>query len=67
MSGFVNILFLIFEKGDKQKTCVRICKYTFLIFKKKGKSKKKKYVGICKYAFLIFEKGDKQKKMCHDL
>ena len=29
---FVSILFLIFKKGDKQKTCakfLKICKYTF--------------------------------------
>ena len=42
MSGFMNIPLLIFEKGDKQKNCVRVCKYTFLIFKKRG---------ICKYTF----------------
>ena len=31
---FVSMLFLIFEKGDKQKNCARyfeICKYAFLM------------------------------------
>ena len=36
MSGFMNIPLLIFEKGDQQKNCVRVRKYTFLIFKKRG-------------------------------
>ena len=39
VAGFVDILFLIFEKGDKRKSCARffkICKYTFLIFEKRG-------------------------------
>ena len=39
---FASILFLIFEKGDKQKNCARffkICKYTFLIFEKRDKQK----------------------------
>ena len=42
VSGFVNILFLVFQKGDKQKICARffkICKYTFLIFEKGDKQK----------------------------
>ena len=35
--GFISILFLIFEKRDKQKKCARyfeIRKYAFLIFEK---------------------------------
>ena len=42
VSGFVNILFLIFEKGDKQKNCARffkIYKYTCNVWKR-GKAKK---------------------------
>ena len=53
MAGFVNILFLIFENGDKRKNCARffkISKYTFLIFEKGDK--RRKGVRICKYAFL---------------
>ena len=53
MAGFVNILFLIFEKGDQRKNCARffeICKYTFLLFEKGDK--RRKCVRICKYAFL---------------
>ena len=59
--GLVNILFLIFEKGNKQKNCVRyfeIRKYAFLIFEKV-----KNCARICKYSFLIFEKGNKQKRV----
>ena len=55
MAGFVNILFLIFEKGDKRKNCVwffKICKCSSLPFEKGDK--KKKRVRFCKYTFLIF-------------
>ena len=52
---FVSILFLIFEKGDKQKNCAKffkICKYTFLIFEKEDKQKNcAKFFKICKYTF----------------
>ena len=40
MSGFVNILFLIFAKGDKTKNYFIICEYTFLTFGKEDKAKK---------------------------
>ena len=53
VAEFVNILFLIFENGDKRKNCARffkISKYTFLIFEKGDK--RRKGVRICKYAFL---------------
>ena len=63
MAGFVNILFLIFEKGDKRKNCAwffKICKCSSLPFEKGHK--KKKRVRFCKYTFLIFEKGDKRRK-----
>ena len=53
--GFVSILFLIFEKGDKQKNCARffkICKYAFLIFEKGDKQKNcARFFRICKYTF----------------
>ena len=42
MSGFVNILFLLFEKGYQRKNCARffkIYKYIFLIFGKGDKQK----------------------------
>ena len=52
---FASILFLIFEKSDKQKNCVRffkICKYTFLIFEKGHKRKNcVRFFKICKYTF----------------
>ena len=49
---FVSILFLIFEKGDKQKGCVRICKYSFLIFEKGDKQEHcARFFKICKYTF----------------
>ena len=63
MSRFVNILYLIFEKGDKQKNCAKffkIYKYTVLIFEKIGQRKNfARFLKICKYTFLILEKGDK--------
>ena len=34
---FVSMLFLIFEKGNKQKNCANIYKYSFLIFEKRNK------------------------------
>ena len=55
---FVSILFLIFEKGDKQESCARyfeIRKYAFLIFKKENKQKNLTML------FIIFEKGDVEK------
>ena len=64
MSGFVNILFLIFARGDKIKNCFIICEYTFLTFGKEDKRKNSaRFFKICKYSFLIFEKGD-QRKSC---
>ena len=66
VSQFVNILFLIFEKQDKEKSCARffkIYKCTVLIFEKTGKQKNfARFFKICKYTFLILEKGDKWKK-----
>ena len=57
---FVNMLFLMFEKGDKQKNCVRcfeIRKYAFLIFEKGNEQKNcARYFEIRKYTFLIFKK-----------
>ena len=66
MIGFVNILFLISEKGNKQKIAsgfFRIWKYTFLIFEKGYKQKifVRFFFKIFKYTFLIFEKANKQK------
>ena len=64
---FLSILFLIFEKGDKQKNCPRyfeIPKYSFY-YLKKGISKKT-VPGILRFVsmlFLILEKGDKQKNV----
>ena len=49
---FVSILFLIFEKGDKRKNIVMICKYTFLIFEKGDKQKNcVSFLKISKYTF----------------
>ena len=48
------MLFLVFEKGDKQKTAMyfEIGKYAFLIFEKGHKQKNcSMYFEICKYAF----------------
>ena len=63
---FVSILFLIFEKVDKQKLGKRffkICKYTFFKIRKMWSAKiwtrfSLRFVIIL---FLIFEKGDRQK------
>ena len=57
------MLFLIFQKGDKQKNCARyfkIRKYAFLIFEK-GISKKTvtgnlRFVNFVSMLFLMFEK-----------
>ena len=52
---FLCMLFLIFEKGDKQKNCARyfeIRKYAFLIFEKGDEQKNcARYFEIRKYAF----------------
>ena len=53
---FVSILFLIFEKGDKQKNCARffkIFKYTFILIFEKGDKQKNcvRFFKICKYTF----------------
>ena len=60
VSRFVNILFLIFEKGDKRKNCAwffKICKYTFLTFEKWDKGNN--CVIVCKYPILVAEKRNK--------
>ena len=49
--GFVSILFLIFEKGDKQKNCLGFLRFVsmlLLIFEKKGAIE---MFGVCKYTF----------------
>ena len=62
---FVSMLFLIFEKGNKQKNCAKyfeVRKYTFLIFKKR--INKKTVPGILRFVsilFLIFKKGIRNK------
>ena len=55
MLGFVSILFLIFEKRNKQKNCVRyfeIIKYALLMFEK-GMSKKI-VPGISTFVSMLF-------------
>ena len=65
---FVSILFLIFEKGDKQKNCARffkIYKYTFILIFEKG-DKQKIALGFLRFVsilFLIFEKRRSAKKL----
>ena len=52
---FVSMLFLIFEKGDKQNNCARyfeICKYFFLIFEKEDKQKT--VPGILRFVSILF-------------
>ena len=64
------MLFLIFQKGDKQKNCARyfkIRKYAFLIFEK-GISKKTvtgnlRFVNFVSMLFLMFENGI-SKELC---
>ena len=64
------MLFLIFQKGDKQKICARyfkIRKYAFLIFEK-GISKKTvtgnlRFVNFVSMLFLMFENGI-SKELC---
>ena len=55
MLGFVSILFLIFEKGNKQKNCARyfgIRKYAFLTFEKR--ISKKTVLGILRFVSMLF-------------
>ena len=65
---FLSILFLIFEKREKQKNCarffLRFVNILFIIFEKRGKQKSweafLRFVNILFFKlFLIFEKGAK--------
>ena len=52
---FVNMLFLIFEKGNEQKICGRyfqICKYAFSIFEKGNEQKN--CAGLFRFVSMLF-------------
>ena len=62
---FVNILFLQFEKRDKQNNRAIL----FFIFQKQAKQKNcgRFFLRFVSILFLIIEKGDNKKKICQDL